>query len=142
VRIRHRRHVDLVIEPLFHYLEGSRHVEYLLAMLNGHHPAVGKAVAVEAAIHLVHNRRIEIAAPQEISVQRMHHPIGHGGGRGAQGLSQHLAAEYLRTADVATLTAKQVHLELLELEKIQQVRNLSFHVSTGLAACQSGTPSR
>ena len=93
-------------------------------MLDGHDPAVGKAVSIQAAVHLVHNRCVEIAAAQEVGMQRMHHPAGHRGGRGGQGLSQHLSAEYLRAADVAAFTPKQVDLELLELEEIQQVGDL------------------
>ena len=67
---RHQRHVDLVIEPLLHDLEGCRHVEDLLAVqADSHDPAIGKAVAVQAAVHLIHNRRVEIAAAQEVGVQ-------------------------------------------------------------------------
>ena len=34
-------------------------------------------------------------------------------------LTEHLPAEDLRTAYVAALAAKQVHLELLQLQKVQ-----------------------
>src|SRR6266852_3796092 len=57
----------------------------------------------------------------------MHHPARHGGRCGAQGLSQHLAAKHLRAADIAAFTAKQVDLQLLELEEIQQVVNSAVH---------------
>ena len=38
--------------------------------------AVGEARAVAAAIHFVDDRRVEVAAPQEIRVQRMHRALG------------------------------------------------------------------
>ncbi len=60
----------------------------------------------------------------------------HRGRGGGERLAEHLAAEHLRAADVAALAAKQVHLERLQLELLQQVRELCVH------ACQSGTPSR
>ena len=97
-------------------------------------------MAVEAAIHLVHNRRVEITAAQKIGVQRMHHPVGHGHGSGGQGLSQHLAAEHLRTADVTALAAKQIDLELFELEEIQQIGNLGFMTRVVPAQPNLSTP--
>jgi len=66
---RHRGHVDLVIETGFDDLERGRHVENLLAVLNSYDTAVRETVAVQAAIHLVHDRCIEISAAQEIGVQ-------------------------------------------------------------------------
>ena len=45
-----------------------------------------------------------------------------------QRLAQHLAAEYLRAAGVAALTAKQIHLEPLEIELLLQIGETSVHV--------------
>ena len=127
LRRRYRGHRDLMIEARFAHLERGGHVEDLLAVLDGDDAAVREAVAVEAAIHLIDDGGVAIAAPQEIRVQRVHHARFDGGGRGAQGLPEHLSAEYLRSADVAALTAEQIHLELLELEQRQQVPEPLVH---------------
>jgi hypothetical protein len=75
-----------------------------------------EAVPVQAALHLIDDRRRKIAAAQEVGVQRMagaafDRPVGRN-----QALAEHLTAEYLRAADVAAGAAEQVDLELLELE--------------------------
>ena len=86
-----------------------------------------KAAAVAAAVHLVDDRRVEVAAAQEIRVQRMHGAALDGAARGHERLPEHLSAEHLRTADVAALAAEQVHLEPLELEHFQQVGEDGVH---------------
>ena len=48
-------------------------------------------------------------------------PFDGGIGR-AQGLAQHLAAEYLGTADVAAGAAEQVDLQAFQFQQSQQVR--------------------
>ena len=73
-------------------------------------------------------------------MQRVHHPPRHGCRSGGQGLSQHLTAEHLRTADITAFAAKQVDLERLQLEETQQVGYFGIHRSGGIH--QSGTPSR
>jgi len=92
----HVRHRQLVFNPLFRLLERSGHMEDLCAMLNGHHATAGKTAAIAAAIHLVDDGCIEIAAPQEICMQRMHAASLYRGVGRAQCLAQHLAAEHLR----------------------------------------------
>jgi hypothetical protein len=69
-------------------------------------------------------------------MQRVHHAPFDRGGSGRQRLPEHLAAEHLRTADIATRAAEQIDLELLELEQLQQVGESLIHRP------QSGTPSR
>ena len=76
-----------------------------------------KLRAVAAAVHLVDDRRIEVAAAQEIRVQRVHGAALDGAAGGRERLPEHLAAEDLRAADVAALAAEQVHLEPLEVEQ-------------------------
>ena len=84
-------------------------------------------LAVQGPIDLVDDGRIEIAAAQKIRMQRVHHPILRRGGRRHQGLAQHLAAEHLRTADVAALAAKQIHLEPLERHHLDQILEQLIH---------------
>src|SRR6266702_1731143 len=116
-----------MIEALFWNLERRRHVEDLFAVLDRDDAAVGKVATIQAAVHLVHNRRVEIAAAQEVGVQRVHYPVRDRCRSGGQGLSQHLTAEHLRTADIAAFATKQVDLERLQLEQIQQIGNLGIH---------------
>jgi hypothetical protein len=62
--------------------------------------------AVARPVDFVDDGRVEVAAPQEVSVQRVHHAILDGGGGGHECLTQHLSAEHLRTADVPALAAE------------------------------------
>src|SRR6202034_4851435 len=112
------------------------HVEDLLAVLYGDHAAVREAVTVEAAIDLVHDRRVAVAAPQEISMQRVHHaPIDRGGGR-AQRLAEHLAAKHLGRPAVAALAAEQIHLQLLELEQLQEIGETLVHFPAAASSAE------
>ena len=87
-----------------------------------------KLRAVAAAIDLVDDRRVEVAAAQEIGMQRVHRAaLDRAAGRHER-LAEHLSTEYLRAADVAALAAEQVHLETLELEQADQVGELLVHL--------------
>jgi hypothetical protein len=123
-RVRHRR---LVIEALLRGLERSRQGQDLLAVLDRHDAAAGEAAAVTAAIHLKDDRHVEVAATQEIGVQRMHAAPFHGTRRSDQGLAQYLPAEDLGRADVTALAAEQVVLEALEVEQLQQFGEPRVH---------------
>ena len=58
----------------------------------------------------------------------MHDPRGiHARGGRAQGLSEHLATEDLRAADVPALPPEQVDLELLELKEFQEIGEPLVH---------------
>jgi hypothetical protein len=48
--------------------------------------------------------------------------------RRRQRLPEHLAAEYLRAADVPAVTAEDVVLDTLELEQMDQVGEYKMHV--------------
>ena len=114
--------VALVLEALLGRLERRRADEDLLAVLDRHHAPRREAAAVAAAIDAVDDGLGEIAAPQKIRVHRMHDaPVVDGGMRRHQRLAQHLPAEHLRTARIAALAAKQVHLEPLELELLLEI---------------------
>ena len=120
---------ELVLEAGLRLLEGRRAVEDLLAVLDRRDAAAGEAVAVAAAIDEVDDRRVEVAAPQEIGVQRMHHAAGIDRRVGGlQRLAQHLAAVDLRAADVAARAAKDVDLEPFELQQLQQTGEALVHV--------------
>jgi len=78
-------------------------------------------LAVPGAVHFIDDRRIEVPATQEISVQRVYLAIFHRRRRRHQRLAQHLAAENLGAADVAALSSKQIDLEALESHDLDQV---------------------
>jgi hypothetical protein len=127
LRRRRVRHRGLVIEAGLGGLERCRHGQDRLAVLDRHHAPAGEAAAVAAAVHLEDDRHAEVAAAQEVGVQRVHAAPVHGPGRGDQGLPQHLPAEDLRRADVAALAAEQVVLEGLEVAEFQQVGEPGVH---------------
>ena len=89
-------------------------------MLNRDDPARGEVIAVARPVDLVDDRRIEVAAAQKVGVQRVDDAILDRRGRRHQRLTEHLAAEYLRDADVAAFAAKQVQLEPLERHDLEQ----------------------
>ena len=119
-----------MIEAALGHLEGGGHVEDLRAVLDGDDATIGEVAAVEAAIYLVDDRRGAVATPQEVGVHGVHHALDHRGGGRRQRLAQHLAAENLRAADVAALTAEQVVLQLLQLQQLQQVGQALVHELT------------
>ena len=108
-------------------LERGRHVEDLPPVLNGDDPPRGEMLAVQRPVDLVNDGGIEIPAAQEIRMQRVHRAILRRRGRRDQRLAQHLAAENLRTADVAALAAKQVHLEPFERHHLDQIVEQLIH---------------
>src|ERR1700722_18306407 len=64
----------------------------------------------------------------------------HGNVRGPQALSQYLAAEHLRAADVAAHAAEQVDLEPFEFQQAQQLGETGMHqaVATPRRFCMAG----
>ena len=51
----------------------------------------------------------------------------HGAGRGDQRLADHLPAEHALPAALRALSAKQVHLELFEVENGEKIGNGAGH---------------
>ena len=84
-------------------------------------------MSVAAAIDLINDGSVEIPATQKVSVQGVHLEIVDRLVRRHERLSEHLSAVDLRTADIATLTAKQIDLESLELELLQQIGDADVH---------------
>src|SRR5215472_18552391 len=69
-RRRHFRHLDLMLEPSLLFVEGGRHREDRLSVLNGDHTAGCEASAIANAVHVVDDRYGGIAGAKEVSVQR------------------------------------------------------------------------
>ncbi len=111
-----------VPRPGFGDLERHGAVENLLAMLDRNHASSGKAPAVARALHVVDDRRRDVAGAQKIRMQRMRSTPGFDRLlRGGQGLTEHLAAEHVTCADIAALAAEQIVFETFELEQIDQL---------------------
>ena len=65
---------------------------------------------------------LRIARPQEVRVQRVHVPVGvDGAPRRDERLPRDLPAEHALAVLVGADAAEQVHLELLELEQVDQI---------------------
>jgi len=92
-----------------------------LAVLDGRDPAGGEGAAVPDAVHGVDDGHGGITGPDEVRVQRVHRPLGRDGpARGDQRLPGHLAAEHTLGGLVGTAAAEDVHLDLLQVEQIEQ----------------------
>ena len=92
-------------------------------MLDRDHAPGGEALAVANAVHLVNNGHFGVAAKEEIGVQGMGRPPGgvDGPAGSDQGLTDHLPAEDALPADLRRAAAKQIYLELFEVEDAQEV---------------------
>ena len=99
-----------------------------LAVLDRDDAPGGEALAVADAVDLVDDRHLRIAAEQEIGVQRMRQHALDGAAGGDQRLADHLAAEHALPCAICGLrAAKQVHLELFEIEDGEQVGDGGGH---------------
>jgi hypothetical protein len=98
-------------------------------MQNGNYATHGETSTVARSIDLVDDRRIDIAAPQKIRVQRMRNAAVDRVMRGGQRLPDDLSAENLRTADVAALAAKNIIFDALESQQLQQIVENRAHRS-------------
>ena len=108
-------------------------------MLDRDHAPARETAAVAAAVHLEHDRHLQVAAAQEIGVQRVHLPLLDGARGRDQRLAKHLPAEYLRRTHVAAVAAEQVVLDPLEVEDLQEIRQARL---TSRAHSGGATPSR
>ncbi len=69
VRGRHVRHAVMMVEAVFRLLERRRQVENRAAVLDRYNTPVGEAAAVACPVDLVHDRRINVSATEEIGMQ-------------------------------------------------------------------------
>ena len=94
-----------------------------LAVLDGHHPAGGEALAVADAVDLVEDRDGRVAGAQEVGVERVDgsaRVVDRPGGR-HQRLAGDLAAEHPLPVLVGRHAAEDVDLDGLEVEQGDQV---------------------
>ena len=119
----------LVIKPRLVDLKRGGHVENRPALLDGHDPAGGEALAVPDAIDVVNDRLIDISGPEKIGMQAVGPALRrHGLVGGRQRLPQHLSAVDVAEAQILALAAKDVLLDLLQLQQLQQFfQNVAFN---------------
>jgi hypothetical protein len=89
----------------------------------------GEALAVADAVDLVDDRHLGVAGQEKIGVQRMRRARRHIDGAAGrhQGLAHHLAAEHPLPGVLRGATAKQIELELLEIEDGEKVLDRGGH---------------
>jgi hypothetical protein len=97
-------------------VEGGRHGKDCLPVLNGLHPPRGEARSIANALHIVDDRHFRVAREQKIGVQRMGEPAVHSAARGNQCLPDDLPAEHALPAVLRAAAAKQIYLQLFEVE--------------------------
>src|SRR5262249_2088421 len=115
-RRRHFRHLDLMLEPCLLFVEGGRHREDRLSVLNSDYTAGGKASAIANPVHVVDDGQRGVAGQKEVSVKRMRQPAFPRAGRGAQGLADHLPAEHALPADLRAQAPEQILFEPLYIK--------------------------
>src|SRR5262245_22175338 len=97
-----------------------------MAVLDGGHAPRREASPIADALDLIDDRHLGIAAENEISVQRMRRPLCDffdGAAGRHQRLTDHLPAIDALPARLRRTAAKQVYLQRLEIENVQQFLN-------------------
>ena len=111
----------------FIVVEGDRHREDRLAMLDRDHAARGETLAVANTFHVVDDGDFGIAGEEEIGVHRMREPaLDRAAGRN-ECLSDHLTAEHALPANLGRTAAKEIHLERFEIENGEKVLDGGGH---------------
>src|SRR5690606_11881638 len=89
-----------------------------------------KAAAIACQLHVVDHWDVAHPGQEEITVQRVGHPLGTDGEcRGLQPLPQNLTAEQRPVAvDWIDSAAKQVRVELLDLEHLVEMLRRRRHL--------------
>jgi len=99
-----------------------------MAVLARGDPAGGKTFAVAHAVDVVDDRHFGVARQQEIGMHGMRRAAGiDRAHRGDQRLADHLAAEYALPAHLRRAAAKQIQVQVLEIEDAQKLLNGSGH---------------
>ena len=120
-RRRHVRHFRLMLEARLVGMKRHQHGKDRMAVLARGDAPCGEALAVADAVDVVDDRNLGIARQQEIGVHGMRRSCLHRAHGGDQRLADHLAAEHALPADLRGAAAEQIHVERLEVEKIEQV---------------------
>ena len=113
-------HLVLVLGPGLVLLERRLEMEDRAPALDRRDAARGEALAVARAIDLIEDGDPGIARAQEVGVEGVRRiPLDRASG-GRERLAEHLPAEDALRAHLRAAAAKQVHLQLFEIEDSQQ----------------------
>jgi putative flippase GtrA len=117
-------------ETFFFFVKRTREGEDRLSVLDPGDVAGGERVPVSQPLHLVEDREMRIPRTQEVRVQRVDLPALDGAAGGDERLRGDLTPEHAAALFVEAHTSKDVHLDLLEIEQLDEVRPLAVHVQT------------
>jgi hypothetical protein len=110
----------MMFEPLFLDLKRNGHAENRAAVLDGHDAACGEAASIPNSIDFVEDRDLRVTRPEEITLQRMNVAIFDRSIGCDEGLTYDLSAKDALGAFLGASPPKQVELDLLEIEKVDQ----------------------
>ena len=117
----HVGHGGLVDEwTLLVDVERGRQIEDGLAVLDGHDSPGRERAPVADAVHLVQDRRVGVAGPKEIRVQRVDVAALDGPARRHQRLGGHLASEHPLPVLVGADPTEDVDLDGLDIEELDE----------------------
>jgi hypothetical protein len=142
----HLGHREAVGKPLLLHVEGDRHGEDRMPVLDRPYAARREAPAVAQLLDLVDDGNSGIAGQDEIGMQRMRHAPLDGAASRDEGLADDLPAEDALPPHLRASASKQVDLEGLEIKDADEIANgiahlrrISSHCSRKLEgpACQS-----
>jgi len=85
------------------------------------------ALAVAQTLDFVDDRNLRIARQNEIAMQRMRQPAFHSAARGDHCLADDLPAEHALPARLRAGAAKQIFLELFDIEDRQKINQAFRH---------------
>ena len=121
-RLRRRRigHPSLMVESILGGLERNRHVEDRLAVLLGNDPPRGERASVANPVDVIDHWYRGVAFAQKVAMQRMRDATLDGSARRYQRLRSDEAAEDSRPAVVGAESAKEIVIEQLEVEALEQ----------------------
>src|SRR5262249_4880179 len=86
-------------------------------------------LAVADAVDLVDDRDLRIARAEEVRVQRVDGPVLHRAAGRDERLARHLAAEDADAHVLRAPAAKEIHLELFQVEDREQLVEHALHAA-------------
>ena len=125
-------HLVLVLEAGLVDVEGRGQAEDGLALLDGDDAPGGEALAVAKPVDLVDDRRGQVPGADEVPVRGVDAAVRRDRlRRGREGLPEHLSAEDGPPPEVLAFAAKQVAIDALEREQVDQVLQGSSSIRAG-----------
>ena len=117
-------HRQLIIESWLGGVKARLQIENYLAVLNCNDTTSRKTCSVAKSVNFIKNWNIRVAGSNEIGVQRVNFAADliHGACRRDECLTSNLTAEDSLTILIGTIAAKDVHLNLFDIQQRDEVR--------------------